>query len=71
MAFRTKCSKKTINQENVIDLYKYINGIIKNKKCILYRIDSMEHHKKEDFQEEIKGIFDEEGLAIENDFFID
>jgi REP element-mobilizing transposase RayT len=42
--FRTKSSEMTIRQENVSYLYKYIWGIIKNKKCVLYRINGMEDH---------------------------
>jgi len=44
IVFRTKGSKKTINQENFVELKKYIWGIIKNKKCVLYRINGMEEH---------------------------
>ena len=41
---RTKRSELTIIQENVSSLYKYIWGIIKNKKGNLYRINGMEDH---------------------------
>ena len=41
---RTKRSELTIAQENVPSLYKYIWGIIKNKKGTLYRINGMEDH---------------------------
>jgi REP element-mobilizing transposase RayT len=41
---RTKNSGKSISQHNVSELYKYIWGIIKNKKCKLYRINGMEDH---------------------------
>ena len=44
IVFRTKGSENTINQEHSSDLYKYIWGIIKNKKCILFRINGMEDH---------------------------
>jgi len=44
IVFRTKGSKKSINQEHAVDLYKYIWGIIKNKKCVLFRINGMEDH---------------------------
>ena len=44
IVFRTKGSEKTINQQHSPDLYKYIWGIIKNKKCILFRINGMEDH---------------------------
>ena len=41
--FRTKGSEKTINQTNSSELYKYIWGIINNKKCVLFRINGMDH----------------------------
>ena len=44
IVFRTKSSEKTINQAHSTDLYKYIWGIIKNKKCTLFRINAMEEH---------------------------
>ena len=44
IVFRTKSSKKTINQEHSTNLKKYIWGIIKNKKCVLFRINCMEEH---------------------------
>jgi REP element-mobilizing transposase RayT len=44
IVFRTKSSEKTINQNHATDLYKYIFGIVKNKKCILYRINGMDDH---------------------------
>jgi len=44
IVFRTKSSEKSINQAHAVDLYKYIWGIIKNKKCVLFRINGMEDH---------------------------
>ena len=44
IVFRTKGSEKTINQENSKELYKYIWGIVTNKKCTLFRINGMEEH---------------------------
>ncbi len=44
LIFRTKNSQKVLNLEHSEDLYKYIGGIIKNKKCFLYRINGMEDH---------------------------
>jgi putative transposase len=41
---RTKSSLKTINQDHVNDLYAYFAGILKNKKCHLYRINGVEDH---------------------------
>ena len=44
IVFRTKGSEKTINPAHREDLYKYIWGIVKNKNCVLYRINGMEEH---------------------------
>ena len=44
IVFRTKSSEKTICPKHSTDLYKYIWGIIHKKKCVLYRINSMEEH---------------------------
>ncbi|MDR2027290.1 MAG: transposase [Prevotellaceae bacterium] len=44
IVFRTKYSETTVSQEYVSFLYKYIWGIIKNNKCVLYRINGMEDH---------------------------
>jgi REP element-mobilizing transposase RayT len=44
LVFRTKYSEKTIKQEHATQLYKYIWGIIRNKKCVLLRINGMEDH---------------------------
>ncbi len=44
IVFRTKGSKPVIHQDHSADLYKYIWGIIKNKNCILFRINGMEDH---------------------------
>jgi len=44
IVFRTKGSEKTINQNHSTDLYGYIHGIIKNKGCVLFRINGMEEH---------------------------
>jgi len=44
IVFRTKDSVKAINQENSKELYAYIHGIIKNKNCVVYRINGMEEH---------------------------
>ncbi|SEG55379.1 REP element-mobilizing transposase RayT [Halpernia humi] len=42
--FSTKYRKSVINIEHEEELYKYIWGIIKNKKCTLYRINGMPDH---------------------------
>ena len=44
IVFGTKHREKTINEENESELYKYIWGILKNKKCKLYRINGMPDH---------------------------
>jgi len=42
--FRTKEGNKTLNTENCVELYAYIQGIIRNKNCYLYRINGIEDH---------------------------
>jgi len=44
IVFRTKNSEKSISQHNISELYRYIWGIIKNKKSQLYRINGIEDH---------------------------
>lgn len=44
IVFSTKHRKPTINSEHEEELYKYIWGIIKNKKSKLYRINGMSNH---------------------------
>ena len=44
IVLRTKRSEPSISQENVSSLYKYIWGIITNKKGKLYRINGTEDH---------------------------
>ncbi|MDR1610155.1 MAG: transposase, partial [Candidatus Symbiothrix sp.] len=44
IVLRTRYSEKSIAQHNVSSLYKYIWGIIRNKKGKLYRINGMEDH---------------------------
>jgi putative transposase len=44
IVFATKHRKPTINSEHEEELYKYIWGIIKNKKSKLYRINGMHDH---------------------------
>lgn len=44
IVFSTKYRKPSINEENETELYKYIWGILKNKKCKLYRINGMPDH---------------------------
>ncbi|MDA3878965.1 MAG: IS200/IS605 family transposase [Prolixibacteraceae bacterium] len=42
--FHTKRGEKVLNYSNNEELYKYIWGIIKNKKCKLYRINGTDDH---------------------------
>lgn len=44
IVFRTKNSLKTLNLDYSEEFFKYSWGIIKNKKCHLYRINCMEDH---------------------------
>lgn len=44
IVFGTKNRKPTIAKSNDEALYKYISGIIENKKCKLYRINGIEDH---------------------------
>ncbi|KPH13166.1 IS200/IS605 family transposase [Chryseobacterium sp. ERMR1:04] len=44
IVFSTKHRKPVLNMENEDQLYKYIWGIVKNKKCTLYRINGMPDH---------------------------
>ena len=44
IVLRTKNSEKSLSQHNISELYKYIWGIVKNKKCRLYRINGIEDH---------------------------
>lgn len=42
--FGTKNRESSINEKNESELYKYIWGVLKNKKCNLYRINGMPDH---------------------------
>ena len=44
IVFATKYRQPTIAEEHCRDLYKYIWGVIQNKKCKLYRINGVEDH---------------------------
>ena len=44
LVFRTKESKPTINPDQMGNLYSYINGIVRNKNCHLYRINGTSDH---------------------------
>jgi REP element-mobilizing transposase RayT len=44
IVIRTKYSYKTIPDEHSEDLYKYINGFVKNKKSVLYKVNGISDH---------------------------
>jgi REP element-mobilizing transposase RayT len=44
IVFTPKNHEKTLIDENRQELYKYISGILKNKKCHLYRIGGVSDH---------------------------
>ena len=44
IVFSTKDGQKVLINENHEKLFRYIWGILKNKKCILYRINGIENH---------------------------
>lgn len=44
IVFGTKHRRQTIDEKNETELYKYIFGILNNKKCKLYRINGMPDH---------------------------
>ena len=44
IVFSTKYRENTLIKENREELYRYIWGVLKNKKCHLYRIGGVEDH---------------------------
>ena len=44
LTFHTKNSEKVLHNSENEELFKYIWGVIKNKKCKLYRINCVEDH---------------------------
>lgn len=44
IVFSTKYRKPTLVKENRPELFRYIWGILENKKCHLYRINGVEDH---------------------------
>jgi len=44
IVFSTKNHEQTMSESGQESLYKYIWGILKNKKCHLYRIGGVENH---------------------------
>ena len=44
IVFGTRRRERTLTKNNREELYKYISGVIQNKKCHLYRIGGVEDH---------------------------
>ena len=44
IVFSTKYRENTLSANNRNELYKYIGGILKNKKCHLYQVGGIEDH---------------------------
>ncbi len=44
IVFSTKGGQKVLINENQEKLFRYIWGILKNKKCVLYQINGVENH---------------------------
>ncbi len=44
IVFGTKRRERTLTKENRDELFKYIAGLLSNKKCHLYRIGGVEDH---------------------------
>jgi len=44
IVFGTKFRENTLTKNNRENLFKYISGLLKNKKCHLYRINGVEDH---------------------------
>ena len=44
IVFSTKYRERTLTKNNRDELFKYIWGLLKNKKCHLYRINGVEDH---------------------------
>ena len=44
IVFSTKHAQKTLSLENSEKLYRYIWGILKHKKCVLYRLNGTQNH---------------------------
>jgi len=44
IVFSTKDRKNTLYKKNRDKLFRYIQGILKNKKCVLYEINGIENH---------------------------
>jgi putative transposase len=44
IVFSTKNRERTLTKENREEIFKYIWGVLKNKRCHLYRINGVEDH---------------------------
>jgi len=44
IVFSTKDRTTTLTKPNRIDLFKYVAGILENKKCHLYQLNGVEDH---------------------------
>ncbi len=44
IVFSTKNRERTLSAYNRVELFKYISGILANKKCHLYQINGVEDH---------------------------
>ncbi len=44
IVFSTKNREKVLTKDNREKLFKYIWGVLKNNKCVLYRINGVEDH---------------------------
>ncbi len=44
IVYSTKNRKPTLHKDNRPELFKYVWGVLKNKKCHLYRIGGVEDH---------------------------
>jgi putative transposase len=44
IVFSTKFRNRVLSKENRIELFKFISGILLNKKCHLYQINGVEDH---------------------------
>jgi putative transposase len=44
LVFATRNHEKTLSEDGQVYFFKYVNGILINKKCHLYRINGIENH---------------------------
>ena len=82
IVFGTKSNEQTMIEPGQKALYKYIRGILKNKKCHLYRINGVEdhlieyvknqkeHHKEVNFRDEYIGLLKEHRIEFDEKFLL-